>query len=295
MANRAADSKNSNSSQTLTPKTGTRVLIFDDGETFDYLDGFVQTDATFARCASFSELDDELSREDAVVDDYAFVAFDVYCDLWPDFGFLGHHEIQVDSNRCGPQLIGEVLPKRGFDFRNLPILIFSSHRELHGITSILQADGSKKPFSTIKRTEIADKLAEQMLELGFGFSRTSDLDGIDPVLGPKEYCELFLSLADRLDLSVQEVEVFLGTVGRTSPPFRVFETCTLPNERVDILLDVVAMLAVKLNEGEFRPYLERLRTGNLRKTGFELLLGSTSDLMRLQGILQGKLGGVLLK
>ncbi|WP_299775835.1 hypothetical protein [uncultured Tateyamaria sp.] len=295
MAERAADSSGPKKSRKMSTKTGSRVLIFDDGETFDYLDSFIETDVVFARCARFSELDEELSREGASVAEYAFVAFDVYCDLWPDFGFLGHPDIAVDSNRCGPQLLGEVLPKRGFDFRSLPILIFSSHRELHGITSILQVDGSKKPVETIKRTDIADKLAEKMLELGFGFSRSSDHHVADAILGPKEYCELFLSLADRVDFSPEEIQVFLGTVGRSSPPLRVFETSTLPDEKVDILLDVVAMLAVKLHEGEFRQYLEELRIGTLRKSGFELLMGSTSELMKLQSALQSKLGGVLLK
>ncbi|WP_425053509.1 hypothetical protein [Psychromarinibacter sp. S121] len=295
MAERATDTSGSQKSFTTSTKTGSRVLIFDDGETFDYLDGFTETDLYFVRCAGFSELDEELSREGASVEEYAFVAFDVYCDIWPDFGFLGHPDIPVDNNRCGPQLLGEVLPKRGFDFRSLPILIFSSHQELRGITSILQVDGSKKPIETIKRTEIAEKLAEKMLELGFGFSRSSDHHVPDAILGPKEYCELFLSLADRVDFSPEEIQVFLGTVGRTSPPLRVFETSTLPDEKVDILLDIVAMLAVKFHEGEFKYYLEQLRIGTSRKNGFELLLGSTNDLIKLQSTLQSKLGGVLMK
>ncbi|NDV00490.1 hypothetical protein [Pseudoroseicyclus tamaricis] len=152
-----------------------RILVFDDNETFDYLNDFTAYGCTFAKCASFAELDRELSRDGGSSDEYVLGVFDVFCDIAEDFGFLGRDDIKLEPARCGPQLVGEVLPSLGFDFRQKPLILFSSHEGVGGTAEVRNDENRPVSMPVISREKIAEQIARKMAEIGVGFGGQATL------------------------------------------------------------------------------------------------------------------------
>lgn len=272
-----------------------RILVFDDNETFDYLNDFTAYGCTFAKCASFAELDRELSREGGNSDEYVLGVFDVFCDLAEDFSLLGRENIKVEPARCGPQLVGEVLPGLGFDFRQKPLILFSSHEGVGGTADVRNEENRLVAVPVYPREKIGDQIAKKMSEIGLGFGRTGDASGLaGDVFAPSEYKDIFLSLVGRLKLTEDEVRQFLGIVGQDVSVDKVFRSVTLANEKIDLLIEIVAHMDIFLRDEEFRPFLENRRRSLPLGSPKQYLLGRVVDLYSLRAELETINGGALL-